>query len=324
MSHLKIQRSPECFRDSVELMFGYVRHRMKQEASDKLLYFHNFNHVVGVRRRAELLFDAVRPHWQAELNQLHDPLDLDRMRLLLSLAAIAHDMVQDFLPCEPWQARGRALGVSEQATIEQLLGAITHLNQDLQEKRPDHPEIQFSPEDCDILREAIAATICQFDPSDKSIFQPYLYTQDEKSPIAIMLALADIGALGIEGIAAFRQEGREIFLEENLDFVPLVLHPEELAQHPDSTKEALRKTLITRARFQINFAKGRFNRLQMETRDLPQQSLATVRNELFAHANEQTLQQLISSTPTDPNTSLEELLDFFCFEKIPMILEQAV
>jgi hypothetical protein len=202
--------------------------------------------------------------------------------------------------------------------------AIAHLNRDLQEQQPERPEIQFSPADCDILREAIAATICQFDPSDKSIFQPYLYTQDEKSPIAIMLALADIGALGIEGIAAFRQEGREIFLEENLDFVPLVLHPEELAQYPDSTKEALRKTLLSRAKFQIHFARGRFKRLPIETRDLPQQSLATVRNELFAYANDQTLQELIDSTPTAPDTSLGELLDFFCFEKIPMTFEQAV
>jgi hypothetical protein len=45
---------------------------------------------------------------------------------------------------------------------------------------------------------------------------------------------------------------------------------------------------------------------------------------LFAYANDQTLQELIDSTPTAPDTSLGELLDFFCFEKIPMTFEQAV
>lgn len=324
MSHLKIQRSPLCFRDSVELMMGYIRHQMEREASDKLLYFHNFHHVQGVRQRAELIFDAVRPHWQAELNQLHDPLDLDRMRDLLSLAALAHDLVQNFLPVAPWTARRREKGASEHATIDKLLAAIAELNADLQAQQPDRPELCFSPADCEILQEAIAATICEFDPSDKAIFQPYLYTQAEKSPVAIMLALADIGALAMEGIPAFRQEGREIFLEENLDFVPLVLHPEELEQYPRETKEALRKNLLGRARFQIGFARGRVNRLTIETRDLPKQSLPVIRTEVFAHANDATIQELLATTPVDPDTPLEDLLHFFQFDQIPVTFGQAV
>lgn len=324
MRHLKIQRSPVCFKDSVDLMIGYVRHQMAQQAADKLLYFHNFNHVQGVRRRAELLFDVVRPHWQAELNQLHDPLDLERMRHLLSLAAIAHDLIQDFLPLEPWQARRRAKGVSEQATIETLLTAIAELNADLQREQPHNPDLQFSPADCDVLAEAITATICEFDPRDQAIFQPYLYSDQEKSPIAIILALADIGALGMEGIAAFRQEGREIFLEENPDFVPLVLHPEELAQYPATTAETLRQTLLSRARFQIGFAQGRCNRLQIETRDLPRQAHHTVRTEVFAYANAATLNELRATTPTAEETSLKELLTFFQFDQVSALFGQPV
>ncbi|NJN73259.1 MAG: hypothetical protein HC799_10875, partial [Limnothrix sp. RL_2_0] len=310
MSHLKIQRSPKCFRDSVDLMMGYVRHQIEQEAADKLLYFHNYHHVSGVRRRAELIFDAVRPHWQAELNQLHDPLDLDRMRDLLNLAALAHDLVQDFLPFKPWAARRREMGASEHATIDKLLGAIAELNRDLAEQQPDNLDIQFSPADCDIIQEAIAATICDFDPGDRAIFQPYLYTDAEKSPVAIILSLADIGAICIEGIPAFRQEGREIFLEENPDFVPLVLHPEELAQYSPTKHEELRRNLLSRAQFQIGFAQGRFNRLQVETRDLPVQSLPTLYNEVFAYANDDTMAELKATTPTDPDTSLNELLAF--------------
>ncbi|MGB2927220.1 MAG: hypothetical protein WBB82_18115 [Limnothrix sp.] len=324
MSHLKIQRSPKCFRDSVELMMGYVRYQMEQEATDKLLYFHNYHHVSGVRHRAELIFDAVRPHWQAELNQLHDPLDLDRMRNLLSLAALAHDMVQDFLPLKPWAARRREIGVSERATIDKLLGAIADLNEDLAQQQPDNLDIQFSAADCDILDEAISATICDFDPSDRAIFQPYLYTDVEKSPVAIMLALADIGAIAIEGITAFRQEGREIFLEENPDFVPLVLHPEELAQYSSKKHEELRKNLLGRAQFQIGFAKGRFSRLSVETRDLPAQSQPSLQNEVFSYANERTMAELVATTPTDPSTSLDELLSYFQFDRIPATFSQLV
>ncbi|OKH12930.1 hypothetical protein NIES208_15570 [[Limnothrix rosea] IAM M-220] len=318
MTHLKIQRSPQCFKDSVELMMGYVRHQMEQETADKLLYFHNFAHVQGVKARAELIFDAVRPHWQAELNQRHDPLDLERMRNLLGLAAIAHDMVQDFLPAQPWTARRREQGVSEHATIEKLLGAIAELNADLAAQQPDKPDLQFSDADCEVLQEAIAATICDFDPSDRAIFQPYLYTDEEKSNVAIILALADIGALAIEGIDAFRQEGREIFLEENLDFVPLVLHPQELEQYPHATKIALRDNLLGRARFQIGFATGRINRLPFETRDLPLQSMVTLQSEVFTYANQQTLDELKTTTPTSPETSLEELLKYFSFDRIPV------
>lgn len=318
MTHLKIQRSPQCFRDSVELMMGYVRHEMSRETTDKLLYFHNFSHVDAVRRRAEIIFDAVRPYWQAELNQLHDPLDLERMRDLLRLAALAHDLVQDFLPVEPWSARRREKGVSEHKTVDQLLAVIAELNADLAEQQPHNPDIQFSETDCDILREAISATICDFDPSDRAIFQPYLYTDQEKSNIAIILALADIGALAVEGIEAFRQEGREIFLEENLDFVPLVLHPQELEQYPHETRLDLRQHLLGRAQFQIGFATGRINRLDTEIRDLPAQALATLKHDVFAYANQSTIDKLVATTPTDDDTSLEELLDYFSFDRIAM------
>ncbi|AFY38139.1 hypothetical protein Lepto7376_1811 [[Leptolyngbya] sp. PCC 7376] len=320
MTHLKIQRSPQSFKDSVELMMGYVRHQMELETADKMLYFHNFAHVQGVRRRAELIFDAVRPHWQAELNQLHDSLDLERMRGLLSLAAIAHDMVQEFLPLKPWQARRREMGVSENKTIDKLLGAIAELNADLANQHPDRPELQFSDADCEVLREAISATICDFDPSDRAIFQPYLYTDEEKSKVAVILALADIGALVVEGIDAFRQEGREIFLEENLDFVPLVLHPQEIEQYPHETKIALRDNLLGRARFQIGFATGRINRLAVETSSLPAQSLVTLQNEVFSYANQRTLEELKTTTPTSSDTSLEELLNYFRFDRIPVTL----
>lgn len=297
---------------------GYVRHQMTQETADKMLYFHNFAHVDAVRRRAEIIFDAVRPHWQAELNQLHDPLDLERMRDLLRLAALAHDLVQDFLPVKPWSMRRREKGVSEQQTIEKLLGAIAELNTDLAQQHPDKPDLQFSEADCDLLREAILATVCDFDPGDRAIFQPYLYTDQEKSPIAIMLALADTGALVVEGIDAFRQEGRELFLEENLDFVPLVLHPQELEQYPPETKTTLRKKLLGRARFQIAFATGRINYLRTEIRDLPIPASTALTTEVFAYANQKTLTELAATTPTADDTSLEDLLTYFCFDRIPV------
>ena len=299
---------------------GHVRHQMSQETTEKMLYFHNFAHVDAVRQRAEIIFDAVRPHWQAELNQLHDPLDLERMRDLLRLAAISHDMIQDFLPVKPWGARRREKGVSEHNTIDQLLLAIADLNADLAEQQPNNPDLQFSESDCDVLREAIEATICDFDPSDRAIYQPYLYTDQEKSNVAIILALADIGALAVEGIEAFRQEGREIFLEENLDFVPLVLHPQELEQYPHETKLDLRKNLLGRARFQIGFATGRINRLQTEIRDLPAQAIATLKDEVFVYANQNTLDELVATTPTSDATSLEELLNYFSFDRIPAAL----
>ncbi len=315
MSHLKLLRSPTCFADSVELIQGYAQYQMQQEAKDKLLYFHNLNHVLGVQRRAELLFETVRPHWQAELNQLHDPLDLERLKALLRLAAIAHDLVQIFLPTTPWTSRRRETGISEAATIEKLLAAIQDLNTDLQHQHPYNPQLEISPTDCELLQEAIAATICQVDVCKQCLYQPYLYSDAEKSNLAIMLALADIGTLGMDGIVPFRQESREIFLEENPDFAPLVFHPEELDRHPPHFAEALRQKLLQHTRFQIRFAQNRLERLNFEIRDLPRQAHAVVRHEVFAHLHPDTITYLSDTTPTASDTPLETLLNFFNFDQ---------
>ena len=108
----------------------------------------------------------------------------------------------------------------------------------------------------------------------------------------------------------------EIFLEENLDFVPLAIHPQELERYPQEKQEELRQILLSRAKFQIGFAEGRVNRLQQETQDLPQDAQAVLHNKIFVYANESTFTELLTTTPTEPDTSLDALLEFFSFDLI--------
>jgi hypothetical protein len=308
------ERLPMSFSEAVGRVKNFAIQEFDREVQEKQLYYHTYEHISGVERRAKVIFQAIAPYWEASFSE-----QMVRMELLVELCAIAHDMVQIFVPQnQPHTSRRREAGVSETATMERLFDYIKSLNQQLEEYNADSSAL-FTDADLAIIQEAIAATICLYDPSDRAIYQPALYnTNEQPSPVARIIALADIGALGMEGIASYNQEGTLLFLEENPDIIPLILDKklQTLASENFELYENIRERLLKRARFQVNFAQSRLNRQQRELAGLPAEAIPVLIKEVFQYLNQETVQEIASMTPTDEATPLETLIEFFNLEQM--------
>jgi hypothetical protein len=300
------------FTESVARVNKFVLAEFEREIIEKQLYYHTKDHLMAVQQRAQLIFQVIRPYLSADVEIIK------RMELLLDVCAIAHDLVQIFIPHQPHTSRRRETGVSENATIEILLNYIRVLNQQISVSYPKSAAL-FTDTDLEIIQEAIAATICDYDTTEQAIYQPSLYNQNQPiSPVACIIALADIGSLGIEGIASYNQEGSLLFLEENPDIIPIIRNQNvrTLATDNPELYENIRQRLLRRAKFQVNFAKSRLNRLSRELASLPADAIPTLTQTVFEYLNLETIQEIEATTPTNEQTSLEVLIKFFEFERL--------
>ena len=310
--------TPKNFEHAVAMIKDFAFVEVEKEARKKQLYFHNYAHAQAVQRRAEIIFNAIEPFWD-RICQEPNSSDSKRAKYLIDICAASHDMVQEFLPLKsPQTARQRETGVSENATINKLIDFIKQLNKSFVARNPGVPPL-FTLADLEIIRKSISATICLFDTSDNSIYQPDLYNLQQQIALnARIIALADIGGLGIDGIPAYLQEGSLILLEENLDIVPLIKEFLTKGEKKDDKKELyenLRQRLLKRAKFQISFAKGRYKRLNKELEGLPREVILVLKEKVFKYLNEEVIQEIETSTPTADNTSLPRLIEFFELDK---------
>ncbi|WP_414621678.1 hypothetical protein [Calothrix sp. CCY 0018] len=308
------QPIPKSFEQAVSMIKEFAFAEVGKEAQKKQLYFHNYAHAEAVRRRAEIIFHAIEPFW-TQICQEPALLDSKRAKSLIDICAASHDMVQLFLPLKsPQTARVRESGVSENATIDKLIDFIKHLNQKFIAQNPELSPL-FTQIDLQIIRKSISATICLFDTKDNSIYQPDLYNSQQKITLpARIIALADIGGLGIDGMSAYFQEGSLILLEENPDIIPLVqefLAEKENNGNNGEVYENLRQRLLKRAKFQISFAKGRYVRLNRELEGLPIEVILVLKEKVFKYLSEETIKKIEALTPTADNTTLEKLIEFF-------------
>ena len=307
---------PKTIAESVAQIKTFALQEFDREIVQKQLYYHTREHVNNVQRRANQIFQAICPYWEAAPDEQQPALDILRMKLLLDLCAAAHDMVQVFITPTPKHApRQRQPGVSEMATIERLLDYINQFNQWLQSTSTN--PARLTDEDIEIVRDAISATICAYDATEQAIYQPDLYNPHKSlSPVARILALADIGALGIDGVEVYNQEGSLLVLEENLDLIPLILDGTiySLKSHNFELYQNIQERLLKRCRFQVNFAKSRAARLEREIADFPAGASSTL-HEVFKYLNPTTIAEVEAKTPTDESTTLEVLLQFFEFEQ---------
>ncbi|GAX44313.1 hypothetical protein NIES4075_53310 [Tolypothrix sp. NIES-4075] len=300
------------FTESVARVNKFVLAEFEREIIEKQLYYHTKDHLMAVQQRAQLIFQVIRPYLSVDVETIK------RMELLLDLCAIAHDLVQIFIPHQPHTSRRREAGVSENATIEILLNYIQVLNHQISTSYPKSTAL-FTDTDLGIIQEAIAATICDYDTTEQAIYQSSLYNQNQPiSPIACIIALADIGSLGIEGIASYNQEGSLLFLEENPDIIPMIKNQNvrTLATDNPQLYENIRQRLLRRAKFQVNFAKSRLNRLSRELASLPADAIPTLTQAVFQYLNLETIKEIEATTPTNEQTSLEVLIKFFEFERL--------
>lgn len=316
---------PKSFKEAVRRVEKFALMETHKSAHQKQLYYHNCAHVHGVKQRAAKIFQAIVPFLNEKLDSQTGQAQLRRMKQLIALSAVAHDMVQEFIPqTQPGTPRLRESGVNEAATISKLIVYIEELNQQILKQHPNSTAI-FTESDIQTLKEAIEATVCLFDPSDGSLYQPLLYNPEKEiSLTALILALADLGTLGIEGIAAYNEEGSLIFLEENPDIISvlwdgkierIVLEYDTRDKEKYELYEGIRQRLLKRARFQVNFAKGRFSRFDREVERLSAETIQVLKAEVFKYLNQEIIQKVETLTPTKDETTLQELIEFFQLEK---------
>lgn len=306
---LSEHRKPSSFAEVIEMVKSLILQDFDQEIASNSLYYHTRAHIEHVQRRADIIFEAICPYWQAPVEHIA------RTRLLLNLCAVAHDAIQVFTPqTSPHTSRQRAPGKSEALTIEKLLDYIEKLNQQLQEYCVDE-SVLFSSVDISIIKDAIEATICAYDASDKAIYQPALYNSlGDLSVVANILALADINSLGMDGVAAYNHEGALLFLEENPDVIPFILN--QGVEFDNQVYENIRQRLLRRARFQVDFAKSRYKRFSQEIASFPAEAIPVLTNEVFKFLNVENIREIELSTPTDEETSLDTLIGFFRLNEI--------
>ena len=310
MNNENFAQLPGSFAEAVSMVKNFVLLEIQRESQQKQLYYHTCHHAYAVQKRAEIIWKAIEP-FEPKTNQT----SLTRSEHLLALCAFSHDLVQEFLPNNELHAsRKRKPGASEAATISKLVNYIESLNLKSNHHNASN-NILFTDSDLEIIKEAIEATICLYDCEDNSLYQPYLYSTNKKISLpARIIALADLGSLGIEGIEAYFQEGSLIFLEENPDIVPIILN--EDYQERAELSENLRQRLLQRARFQIDFARGREARFMREVEGLPVNAIPILRNKVFKYLNKDTIATIESITPTKDDTRLEKLVDFFDLKKL--------
>ena len=309
---------PNSFAEAVLEIKKIAAEQIHQQTKNQKLYYHNYAHANAVQQRAAKIYQEILPFWDLIFpkNSAPDPV---RTKQIIDICAISHDMVQIFVPVPNSQgSRKRETGVSETATIIKLLDDIQGLNNRYSRKYPDRAPL-FTNSDLQVIRQAITATICLFDSRDCSAYQPELYNPGYEIPvISRIIALSDLGGLGIEGVKQYFAEGILLFLEDNPDTIALIktLVTGNYKYHNllKESSENLRQTLLKRAKFQIDFAKGRVARIDKELAGLPIEVISVLKKNVFVYLNEQTIQEIESITPTDPDTSLKELIEFFDLE----------
>jgi len=293
-----MSRDTTTFTECIDKVKTFSLQEFDRQIQFHQLYYHTRDHIALVQRRSQLIFNAIRSDLTVDA--------VEQIERLLDLCVIAHDMIQVFeAETQPNRSRQRSMGVSETATLERLLNYI-----DL------HCSTAVSDLDQAAIQSAISATICAYDAKEQAVYQPAL-NQPNLSIVARILALADLGALGIDGISVYNREGSLLFLEENLDVVPFLITGEirQLATTDPRLAENIRQRLLKRCRFQVNLAKSRLARFEREIEGFPKNAIDKLRREVFQHLNAATVQEVEATTPTSDRASLKELLEFFNLEQ---------
>lgn len=318
---------PNSFADTVQLVESYVTQEIIKEAQHKQLYYHNLYHALAVRRRARQIFQQIAPVLSLAKSQA----EIERLAILIDLCSIAHDMVQLLEPNTAVNgSRKRPPRLSEIATADKLLKYVAQLNKELTATADSlDSSVLFSDRDCEIIRDAIEATICIRDPlagkadysfSPQSIYQPYLYDSQPKiSIVGSILALADLGTLGMEGVEEYIQDGILIFLEDNPNFKDPIsncnLDPSEACNYLGLESKAMESKLLGMTRFMVNLAYERQARFELEISGFDRQVRQILRDRVFVYLTPENIQQVAAKIPTQDNLSLSVLLDFFCLNQ---------
>jgi hypothetical protein len=210
---------------------------------DNDMAFHNVEHTAGVVRRTEALLRAMGAS--------------ERDCQLGRLAAGFHDTVQRWEPNAAPDGRVLRKRFTRQNEIDSAAEAV-----DLMRRTGSG---QFSEQDCDLVTQAILATIPGWDVDNKTVSQPNL--TPDSPPIVRAVALADLGIPGMEGIV-YIETGDNLFREENLDVARALRSCKTRGELSSEVLEGYKTRILNWCRAQAIYARGRRTRLPIEVGNL--------------------------------------------------------
>ncbi len=248
------------FEQAVELGVQNALTRVKQRFEqaenpfDNLAY-HNTIHTETVIRRTKIILETIEKAVPGSLTK--------RLIMLGEYIAANHDTVQEYEILEQedgTKIRNRFTEKNEAASSEEAIQHIRAIDAEL-----------LTSEEEKLVREAIDATVPEYNPELGTVVQPSLTKHSEL--VIRALALADLGAAGMDEPDSFISEGDANFREENIDITDALEHPENLS---DAQKDFFKKRMLDWSNGQSNFAKGRKALLDKELDGLPEEAQRAV------------------------------------------------
>ena len=271
------QREPsrkEYFERLKEHALTELRHRYEKHEDglgvfpvedDRVLDFHTSFHTEDIIRRTKTILETIKE----VCPELVDKTAVEDGEI----AAAFHDIVQE------WEAetilsgngngldfkiiRKRESGKNELASVRIALNFLDRLEEETGGKL-------FSAKSREHITEAILATVPSFE--DGTVVQKNI--TEQSSPVARALALADIGAAGMDGPEAFNTAGDALFREDNIDITKAVAERELLSER---TKTYFASRMKNWTLDQIAFAEGRKKLFEIEIAPLPKPAQDAVR-----------------------------------------------
>ena len=258
--------------ENAALLKVMERFDFNENAIDRLP-FHNSRHTKDVVRRTDAILAAIQ--------EARPDLVDSKQRSLGRFAGAYHDTVQNYeedrlQDSEQEKVRRKRFTVkNEAASADEATDFMRKINDEA------GAEI-FTKMDMDVVRHAIDTTVPGFDPEKGTVIQPNL--KEQSSIIERAVALADLGAAGMDGPDKYIVEGRNVFREENLDilraFEGLEKDTDPEKELPPDKVEYFKKRMLGWSASQVRFAEGRKAKLEDELNGLPEDAKNAVR-ELF-------------------------------------------
>lgn len=253
---------------------------------DQQLFFHNSAHTEGVVRRGMTIVRALREA---------DPKSFsDHETALVQLALYYHDIVQNANVEEIEKEHGPAIaeeqallaaafpdeggapiGKAECASIVMLHAVMRHLE-------TEAGTALFAPEDYQKTREMLWATIVKFAPftyqerDSVGLISPFMVS---KNVGAAVLALADTGALAMDGYQEYRAQNNALFFEVNRTTLGAKIREKGVSGFSEEEQEEWREKMLNWIKGESSFFQGRLLLREQVLSGLPdnqQEAIAAV------------------------------------------------
>ena len=258
----------QAIEKGVSSALDLIKERFEHAASPEgNLEYHNAKHTENVIRRTKEILKAIA---QADRTAALS----ERLMKMGELSAAWHDTVQEYEvesvadSSFTKKMRKRFADKNERKSAEEAVEYMRTMNG------------AFSDEDEQVVRQAIEVTIPQFSPEIGTVVQPNLAS--ESGIVARAVALADMGAAGMDGPEQFSQEGNAIFREDNVDIAEALQHAETLSENE---KDFFRVRMLGWSEIQERFAGGRKAHLDAELKGLSEEEQTAVKT-LFVKFDE--------------------------------------